>query len=216
MIRTSFFLLILANLVFFAWTQAYFGTAADGREPQRLSNQLVPEKLRVVGVGIDSRDSARTEKNCRLVSGLALSEVQRLIAQAKERQPGLSWAIKMNDTPRNTYWVVIPPLANRPAADRKLVELKKREVADFLLILEEGPDQFAILLGVFETEIAASEYLQELAKRSVRSAKVQVREDPLDKAQLEARGPADALSKQLGELLNGQGAAKIGDCPAGA
>lgn len=213
MARTLFFLLILANLLFFAWTQGYFGALADGREPQRLSNQLAPEKLRVIGAAAASPEPAPLDQSCRSISGLAPSEAQRLMAQAKEKQPGLRWAVKLNETPKSIYWVFIPPLANRLAADKKVAELKKRDIADFSLITEEGPDQFAILLGLFNTEPAANEYLRELAKRNVRSAKLQLRENPLDKVQLEARGPAELLAKQLAELLNGQGSAKIGDCP---
>lgn len=215
MVRTFFFLLILANLLFFAWIQGYFGALADGREPQRLNSQLAPEKLRVVGIGPSAPDPAQAEQNCRLVSGLALSEAQRLVAQAKEKQPGLRLAVRLNESPKNSYWVFIPPLGNRLAADKKIAELKNRGIGDFSLILEEGPDQFAILLGVYNTELAANEYLRELAKRSVRSAKVQARENPLDKAQLEVRGPADQMARHLADLLNGQGAARIGDCPTG-
>ena len=215
MLRTLLLLLVLANLLFFSWTQGYFGPVTDGREPHRLSNQLAPEKLRVVGIGAPSAESAQSEQNCRLVTGIALSEAQRLMIQAKEKYPELRLALKLNDTPKNIYRVLIPSLGNKPAADKKLAELKKLEIPDFSLILEEGPDQFAILLGSFNSELAAGEYLRELTKRGVRSAKVQVRESPLDKAQLEVRGHADLLRRQLTELLAGQAAAKTGDCAAG-
>lgn len=45
-----FILLVLANLLFFAWGQHYFGDAETGREPQRLARQLSPEKLRIVAI----------------------------------------------------------------------------------------------------------------------------------------------------------------------
>jgi hypothetical protein len=214
MFRALFFFLILANLLFFAWAQGYFGPLADGREPQRLNNQLVPEKLRVVGMETPASELAQTDQNCRLVTGIAVSEAQRLIAQAKERYPELRLALKLNESPKNVYWVLIPPLGNKLAADKKAAELKKRGIADFSVIPDEGPDQFAILLGLFNGEPAANDYMRELAKREVKSAKLQVRENPLDKARLEARGPADLLTKQLAELLGGQGAAKTSDCPA--
>ena len=215
MLRTLFFLLILANLWFFAWTQGYFGPLVDGREPQRLANQLAPEKLRVVGGGPAFPESARAEQNCRSVTGLAPSDAQRLMAQAKEKYPELRASLKQNEFPKNVFWVLIPPLGNKLVADRKSAELKKLSIPDFTLILEEGPDQFAIRLGLFNSEIAANEYLRELTKRGVRSAKVQMREDSLDKAQLEVRGPPELLAKQLAELLNGQSTAKTTDCTAG-
>jgi len=209
MLRTLFFLLVLANLLFFVWTQGYLGVPANGREPQRLKSQLAPEKLRVVGSG-----SAATvmEQGCQLVAGIALTDLERLLAQAKERYPQLRLTLRPNEAPKSVYRVLIPPLGSKPAAQRKSVELKKLDIPDFSIVLGEGPDQFAILLGVFNSELAAGEYLKELAKRGVRSAKVQARGNPLDTTQLEVRGPPDLLGGQLGELLQGQAAARRLEC----
>lgn len=215
MIRTLFFLLVLVNLLFFAWTQGYFGTLSDGREPQRISTQLAPERLRVVGIGSVPDGPVQVEQVCRLVSGLTRGEAQRLMAQATDNQPGLNLVVKTGETPKNVYWVFIPPLANKLAAELKSAELKKRDIVDFSIVLDKGADQLAILLGVFKSESAANAYLKELAKRSVKSAKLQARQDPLENVQLEARGPADLLARQLAELLDGQGAVKTGDCPPG-
>lgn len=209
MVRTAFFLLVLANLLFFVWTQGYLGVPANGREPLRLSNQLAPEKLRVIGSGATP---VQSQHNCRLVTGVALSELQRLQLQAREKFPDLRLTVKLNDAPKNIYWVLIPPLGNRLASDKKTVELKKLAIPAFSQILDEGPDQFAILLGVFNSELAAGDYLRELEKRGVRSAKLQARENPLDKAQLEARGSSEQLARQLAELLQGQATARSGDC----
>lgn len=215
MFRTLFFLLILANLLFFVWTQGYFGVVADGREPQRLGNQLTPEKLRVVGLAPPNSRPQQLDQNCRLVSGLTQSEAQQLTSIAKEKLPGLQVVARPKEAPANVFWVFIPPLANRPAVDKKAAELKKRDVREYSVILEEGADKFAILLGQFNTERAASEYLQELVKRDVRSARVEARVKQPEQAQLEIRGAAELLTKQLPELLNGKTAATIVDCPAG-
>lgn len=214
MLRIFFFLLILANLLFFAWAQGYFGSAGDGREPRRLGNQLMPEKLHVVGIEPPSSQPS-ADRSCRLVSGMALSEAQRLMVLAKEKSPELGFVVKPNDTPAKIYWVLIPPLANRAAVDKKLAELKKRGVNDFSVILDEGADKFAILLGLFDAEPAASQYLQELAKRDVKSAKIETRVNQPEQALLEVRGPTELLVKRLPELLTGRAAASIGECPAG-
>ena len=47
-IRLFFFLLVFANLLFFAWAQGHFGATDDNREPQRLAEQLQADKLRIV------------------------------------------------------------------------------------------------------------------------------------------------------------------------
>jgi hypothetical protein len=46
--RLAFFVLLLANVLLFVWGQGYLGTPDDGREPERLSQQMTPEKLRIV------------------------------------------------------------------------------------------------------------------------------------------------------------------------
>lgn len=212
-LRATFLLLILTNLLFFAWTQGYFGSVGEGHEPQRLANQLEPEKLRIVGMGAPPLPPLET---CRLVSGLARDEALRLRIQAEEKFPGLRVVVKTGETrPQPVYWVHIPALANRLAADKKLSELKHLGLSGFFVVLEEGAYKFAISLGQFENEPAAVEFLQGLAKRGVRSARLQVHEKAAEKPQLEVRGPVELLDRQLPAFLAGQVTASIGDCPAG-
>jgi hypothetical protein len=68
------------------------------------------------------------------------------------------------------YWVYIPPLGSKVDASRKGEELKGRGITDFYIVQEAGPWQFAISLGVFNTEEAAANYLVQLKKKNVRSA----------------------------------------------
>jgi len=75
--RVAFFLLVLANLCFFAWAQGYFGGREEGREPQRLKEQIQPEKMKVVVTGqpvvAPPAPSAPTaqQQACRRIDGLA-------------------------------------------------------------------------------------------------------------------------------------------------
>ena len=213
MLRIFSLLLILANLLFFVWAQGFLGGRDEGREPQRLSTQVMPEKLKVEVVDPERAAKAAAEV-CRLVRGLAPSEAQRLAAQAEEKLPGLRIAIKTNEAPANIYWVNIPGQASKAIAEQKLVELKQRGVINTPVILEDGAGRFVVSLGLFNTEQLANSYLQELVKRGVRAAQVQTRENVLDKAQLEVRGPAELLAKQLPELLSGQVGTSSGECAA--
>ena len=214
MLRILLLLLILTNLLFFIWAQGFLGTLDEGREPQRLSKQLAPEKLQVTVLDPTLPATPAESESCRLVKGLAQSDVQRLVAQAEGKLPGLRFAMKTNDAKSNLYWVYLPPQPGKLAVDKKQDELKRRGIVNSSPILEEGPDKFAISLGVFNNEQLANDYLQELLKRGVRSARMQVRENLLDRTQLEVRGAAATLAQQLPELLNGQTAVSIGDCAA--
>ena len=212
--RSVFFLLVLCNLVFFAWTQGYFGKVDDGREPQRYSHQLEPDKLTVTGVAPAPPAPPPGAEACRLVGGLTLAEARHLqeITQPEEKSIGLKFAVKPIEMPPG-HWVFIPPLANKALADKKLLELKQRGVANPELIQEEGADKFAISLGMFNTKEEAGEHLQSLNKRGVRSALIQERPRPASKAKLEARGSQEPLLKRLQELLNGLSNTSIEDCP---
>ncbi|MFA7279516.1 MAG: hypothetical protein WC100_05430 [Sterolibacterium sp.] len=211
--RLILLLLVLANLLFFVWAQGWLGTRDEGREPQRLSQQIEPEKLQTTIA--DPKLADQTAESCRLVRGLAPSDMQRLLLLAQEKFPNLRFALKNRETPSYLYWVFIPPQPNKFMADRKLFELKSLAVTNAAMIQDEGQDKYAISLGLFETEQLASVYLQDLQKRGVKSAKLQTRENLLDKAQLEARGPAEILARQLPELIGGQPSASLGDCGAG-
>lgn len=208
LLRAAFLLLVLVNLWFFAWGRGYFGDVEEAREPKRLTSQLSPEKLRVVSAVKPSV----APQACRMLSGLSPEEALRLKTQAGEKAPGLELVVKpgQESPAASTYWVLIPPLLNRQAAEKRLLELKRLGLSDATLMQEEGPGRFAISLGLFSSEQAAQERLKDLVKRGVKSAQVQARKRPM---QWLARGPAELLAKSLPELLSAFPAASIADCP---
>ncbi len=208
--RGVLILLVLANLLFFAWGQGYFGDTEEGREPQRLVKQLLPEKLHVAGALATS--AAPPVEGCRLVGGLSLDEAQRLRTQLAEKEPKLHLAVKSVEE-ESGYRVVVPALPDRQAAEKKMLELKRLGFADVSLVQDDGPGKFAVSLGLFKSAPAANEYLQGLARRGVRSAKVQARGKSVAAVQLVVRGPSDLLATRLPELLAGFPAAGVADCP---
>ncbi|MDP2809674.1 MAG: SPOR domain-containing protein [Rhodocyclaceae bacterium] len=145
--RAIFFLLVLANLILFAWGQGHFGGQDEGREPARLSGQSQPEKLRVAGQMIGEPAPVEVAPSLQTPEGAA--------------QP-------------LGFLVHIPPLPGKAAADKKAAELGQLGIKDFQVVMEEGPAQFSISLGMFGSEQAANGFLAGLAARGVKSARVQV------------------------------------------
>lgn len=213
-LRTLFFLLILANLLFFAWEQGYFGTVEEGREPQRLSAQISPEKLHASETPPQASAPPPPVNACRLVSGLNVAEAQHVRAQVQgdEKLADLEIVVKPQEA-SSGFWVFIPPLQNKAAADKKMAELRKLGITDLYLMSEESPDKLAISLGMFSSEQAATEFLHGLAKRGVRQAKIQPRSKPAEKSQVEVRGPQELLLARLPELLAKSINASVGECP---
>lgn len=228
--RSAFFLLILLNLVFFAWGQGYFGPRDEGREPERLAKQITPEKVRLLADG-DAKapppppapapppeaapvpPQAPTTPEpplvCRRVDGLPATEVEALQAKAA-KVTGVQW-VSLPQAPLTLYWVHLPPQTTRAVAEKKMTELKSLGLSDYHLI-ETGKDALSISLGQFRNEDAAKTFLAAVQKKGVRSAQIKQREVPTGKVILEARGTAEvikALTAVLGEV------AALVDCPAG-
>jgi len=231
--RASFFLLVLLNLVFFAWGQGYFGPRDEGREPERLAKQITPEKVRLVADGEAPPQTpppapapapapepvpvaAPTPTPapapalvCRRIDGLPATEVESLQAKAG-KVAGVQW-VSLPQAPQTLYWVHIPPQATRAVADKKMAELRSLGVTDYHLI-ETGKDALAISLGQFRSEDAAKTFLAAAQKKGVRSAQIKPRDVPTGKVMLEARGTAEvikALTAALGDAIT------LVDCPAG-
>ena len=206
-IRLFFFLLVLANLLFFAWAQGYFGPTDDSREPQRLSQQLQAEKLRIVR-HVQAPAGKTDEPVCRLIDGLTMADAEALKA-AVEAFGGQAKILPLADP--TLHLVLIADLANKAAADRKSAELTRFGVPEHTSIALEG-GRFEIIFGSFPTEAAARELLQSLAKRGIKSARLDAREQPALKARVEARAPASTLMQPLPKLVAPHADATLGEC----
>jgi len=208
-LRIGFFLLVLANLVFFAWTQGYLGGSDENREPQRLEQQLHADKLRVVRQAAQPSAKAE-EKACRIINGLTPANAEAL--QAAATAAGIETRVQPLAEPP-LHLVIIGDLANKAAADKKIAELTRLGVQEHNLVALDG-GRYEIVLARFPVEAAAREFLQGMAKRGIKSARVDAREQPAPKVRIETRGPASILLQQLPKLIAPYAEATIGECAA--
>lgn len=193
--------------MFFAWTEGYFGTADDGHEPQRLGQQLNAEKLRVLRE--PSAPAAKREAAvCRVISGLSIADAETLMTAVNTA--GAEAKVFPLAEP-TLYLVVITDLANKSAADRKAAELTRFGIQEQNMVALEG-ERHEIVLGRFDTEAAAASFLQGLARRGIKSARVDSREQSALKARVEARAPASMLLQQLPKLIAPYADAVVGEC----
>ena len=203
--RAVFFLLVLVNLVLFVWSQGYFGGQQEGREPQRLREQIDPEKMRVA----PQAAAPAAAQACRRVEGLAAGEAEQLRQALQDG--GLTASIQAAEEAPG-FWVNIPALPSKAVADKKAGELKLFGITDFHVIQAEG-GSFAISLGLFKNEDGANEFLQGLNRKGVKSARIETRAMPPAPVRLEVRGAAELLARRLPELLTATNGATAGDCP---
>ncbi len=98
------------------------------------------------------------------------------------------------------HWVYIPPKPSRTAADRSMADLKKLNVADSAIVLEDGPWNLAISLGVFRNKAGADTRLVELKTKGVKTAIYRQREQIVAMNALVLREPTQAILSKLEEL----------------
>ena len=224
--RAFVFLLILANLLFFAWGQGYFGSGEP--DALRLQQQLLADQVKIVARDELPPEMKKAEKTvkvpekkaqdvCVVLKDLPVADMASLESMLSEKFPAFKSERVMNAASATiatsaSYWVYIPPLSSKQEAEKKAAELKKLHVPEFFIVQEAGPMRNAISLGIFSSKAAATERLEQLRAKTVKSAKVGERDAKsiatstaaAASGSLEVRGPeaqADALRLAFSEKL---------------
>lgn len=212
--RVFVFLLILANLLFLAWTQGYFGASSDP-DALRVQQQLLADQVQVVAR--DEPPAAEAEKTevvvkldekkpldvCLLMSELPITEVVRVEGLLAQKWPAFK-ATRTTIETTASYWIHIPPLDSKLEVDKKTAELKKLNVPEFFVVQENGPNNRAISLGLYSRKEAATARLEVLRTMGVKTAVVAERNVKPTSVSLDIHGPeaqADALRQALAVLL---------------
>ena len=222
--RIIFFLLLLANLAFFAWIYLGSGRALD--ESQLVAQQVNPQEIRVLSgeqVGklaaerakqVSERPKAPSKPPvaaCLELGGFSPGDVPQV---QKALEPlGLGARLTQRRAEEvASYWVFIPPLRSRQSANLKAAELKKLGVDDFFIVQEDSKLRFAVSLGVFKTEEAANSRLAELKKKGVRTARVGPKETSVQKVYFSIREVPDALAAKLNDLRQSFAGTELKEC----
>lgn len=214
MLRLTVLLLLLANAAYLAWSQsllAPWGVApAQQSEPQRLQQQINPRALRILDRDEATRVEAasavpasRAPPEC-LQAGLLEEGQAASLKRVLAPWPTGSWLLEPAVEPAR--WIVY--MGKYPSAEnvsRKKAEL--RQIGISFEALSNPSLEPGLSLGGFATEIAATQQMEALSQRGVRSAKV-VQERPELRGQL-LKLPAvdDNLRPRLEEIrpvLNGK------------
>jgi hypothetical protein len=206
--RTLVVLLLLANLALGGYI--YLDSLSTG-EGVRLSQQVQPDKIslltpqQVAALG-PAKASALADV-CVEWGPLSDGDRARALAQlgALDLAPLVSQ--KKVEVIAN-YWLFIPPLASKPAADKRVEELKGQNVLDVSLV-ESGPQRLAIALGAFRTEEAAQARLAALHGLGVTAAKVAPRVQSIMQTVLVVRDPPAAAVARMKELAAGYAESEI-------
>lgn len=215
--RAAFLLLVLANLVFFAWS-AYFAPQGAG-EGERLRTQIEPERIRLLPAsalaepapGPAAADAAAPAA-CIEWGSFTLAD---LPAAEKSLEP-LEFGARLAERrveETASWWVYLPPQGSRAGAQNRTTELKALGIDDFFVVAEEGKWRWAVSLGVFRNEEGARSRLEALKAKGLRAALIGERELQVPKAWVQARGAtAEELARWREIARTAFPAAEFRDC----
>ncbi len=195
--RSLFLLLVLANILFYAWHAGYIGPGdANKGEAERLTMQITPEKIRILSAGEIKKlaDAAKSRSgSCFEWGTFPAQEADK----AGEALAALNLGNRLQTrTVEETagWWVFLPPQGSKVNADKKVDELKALGVSDFFIVQEDGANKFAVSLGVFRTEEAAQNYLAAVSARGVKTARSGERETRVQKTVFRFSGMDEAIA----------------------
>ncbi len=193
--RLLFLILLLLNAIAFGYIR--FAEGRAGADNQIALLQIAPEKMKLLKAGSPpperkSAAPAQPDLVCLEWGGIAPDEATRAGAALDK----LALADKVSRREAgDSYWVYIPPLKSQADVDKKLGELKARNITDLQVMQDNDQWRLAISLGVFKTEEGASTYLAQLKQKAVRSAVIGTR--GVKTTTFVIRDPGDAAAAKI-------------------
>lgn len=197
--RAFVFLLVFANLLFYAFSAGHFGRPGS-EDAHRMTQQLHPERLRIVSRGEapaeekpapSPPETAKGEPAsvCLTWESLPETEAKRIGELLNSRFSDFNIERKpVGEASSMQWWVFIPPQSSRAETERKAGQLRSLGISDYFIVTE-GAQRLAISLGIFSAQSRAEERLAELKTKGVRTARVGERPGRESTFSLRATGP---------------------------
>lgn len=218
MLRLSLLVLLLANAAYFAWSQrllASWGFApAQQSEPHRLAQQIKPQALTVLPSDearpFEANGAGTNGKPAECLQAGVFADAQLTgLRQALESWPAGSWSLEPTVEPPR--WIVyMGRYLTAENVDRKKGELRLIGISFEPLSnpsLEPG-----LSLGGFATQAAATQQLEVLSQRGLRTAKVVQEREELRGQLLKLPAVDDSLRPRLEDLKPALGDKNLRPC----
>jgi len=210
--RTLFLAALLANLALAAW--GYWQHTQPSPNAAYLQQQISPERIRLITPEEAERLAAPRKTSAAPVcvewGAFAAADVPKAI-EAIEALGVKTQERRQEDAAR--WWVMLPPLATRTAANPRVGELKKLGIEDVGLIDDDaGGFRNGISLGVFRSEDGAKTRVDTLTRRGVAGVLVVPREHTV-RVYLQVRDAPEGFRGRAAELRAGWPSTDLRDCP---
>jgi hypothetical protein len=178
MLRLFVLILILANGLYFAWSEGmlrpYGFAPVQQQEPQRLQQQVLPEALRILGPQEFKRVEAQVQadqvpKECLMAGPFDDTQAAALRTALESALAPGTWQLDPVAVPAR--WIVyMGKFANAEGLAKK-----RDELAAMRLVAQNVTNpslEIGLSLGAFEDQAAANAELAKLNLRGIRTAKV--------------------------------------------
>jgi len=189
-------LLILANIALFG-----FGELArmSESESNRLQRQLAPDKIKLLTpqqvAALGPAKAAQLPNVCLEWGAFTEPEKTAALAALEPLQLGRQMSQRRVES-TTAFWVYVPPLASKPAAEKRVAELRNLGLKEFFIV-NDGPQRNAISLGVFKTEEGANKFLDSVREKGVTTAKTGERTQSIQQTVIVLRDPQPAQAQKI-------------------
>lgn len=218
--KLAFLLLLLANLVLFAWQQGVFGPAMQtGREPERAARQIAAEKIRVLTPGelaalrstTSTAGNGSAELACLEFGDFDEASLARIQSRLAALTLGDRLRAKRISAP-GWFIVYLPPLPTRAEAERVAQDLRGRGIRDLVVMGQNSPMPNAVLLGSFRDPELAQRHRAELTRRGIAGVQTTERAGAVETTRFEIRDVDAALAQQLAQIQTEFPQSQLGVC----
>ncbi len=207
MLRLTFWILLVANVVMFAATQTYTGAPVKKDEPQSLQ-PIRTEKIRLLPSVLMSPQSkpaatSATEKvettSCLEIGEFDAAGAKLFEEKTKAFMPADSLERLLTPGP-SSFMVYLPPAPNKKTAEKRITELQKKGIGNYFLITNGKQFRNAISLGIFKNEETAKNLVAKLQKLGFDDVTTHARTRPAESTSYMIKN-ADKTQMQQLELV---------------
>ena len=148
---------------------------------------------------------------CVEIGGFNGDLVRRVADELAGAPPG-AWRVEQFERQEQArWWVHLPPQPSRESVERKLGELRRRNVTDVAVVSGGSPLTYTVSLGLFQERDHAEHFLDNLREHGVRTALLSDAPHPLTRQWLRVRNADAALRTRLDEVRRRYGVSERPD-----
>lgn len=197
-----FFILLAVNVVLLALFQlsgSRVGEPMKGHEPIQAEKIKLISEAEVKARKTVAPSAPPAAAQCLEWGAIATGEMERAKLALKKLKLWENASVRKAEK-ASAYWVYIPQRKSLANAQKKMEALKRLGIEEIFVLQENTPWRYAISLGVFSTEEAATKYLAQVKRKGALSAMAGPRIREADASVLTFNNLEPAMAEEVAKL----------------